>query len=688
MANNVSNNVENPAKKLKIEDSARSTKVVQEKDVGIVRYLDGSETNPEGIFGYIKVLYSDFLVNEINKTGEVIHLLDEGIDLGKSKKEKHMEKRSVDRNELQGKTQEEVEKIKEERKLEDKDPAKYELTQENRGKVLEFITPEELQQIEDLFTNGKYMETRTVIGEKSLRTRFHGALREAFQNKLESVTTPDNTFRIAIATNRKNRSRNPQDSINHIGENGVLNYGLGPYKNYLHFTVYKENRETMEVASTLAKFLRIPSRSIRYAGTKDRRGITCQRFCIHRGKVARVSSVNKGLKNIVLGGFAYEDYALGLGDLSGNEFIITIRDVRASNSNEQVEKIIEKSFDSLRNKGFINYYGMQRFGTFSVSTHVVGIHLLREDWKSAVELILSKQEIVAPDSVPAREIWAETSNASLALLKLPTRFTAEYAILSVLANEPYEDDEGYSKHSYFKAVMSIPQNLRKMYVHAYQSYIWNIVVSKRLELFGVNIQVGDLVLCNNQDNEKSQSTNSDDSGSEDAAVQDYAKVKSITEEDIKEQKYNIFDIVLPSPGFDVTYPINEKLKCVYINVMAQDGLDPFNMARRVREFSLAGSYRKLVSRPTELSYDLVNYKEPLQPLARSDLEILHLKNELRNNDNNNPHVGRVIHYDDNNPEKKAVILKMHLHIGSYATMALREFMKADTARFSDSFNVE
>ena len=688
MTNYASNNVENPAKKLKLEDSARSTKVVQEKDVGIVRYLDGAEANPKGIFGYIKVLYSDFLVNEINKKGEVIHLLDEGIDLGKSKKEKHMEKRSVYRAEFQGKMEEEVEKIKQERKLEEKEPSKYELTQENRGKVLEFITPEELQQIEDLFTNGKYMETKTIIGDKTLRTRFHGALREAFQNKLESVTTPDNTFRIAIATNRKNRSRNPQDSINHIDENGVMNYGLGPYRNYLHFTVYKENRETMEVASTLAKFLRIPSRSIRYAGTKDRRGITCQRFCIHRGKVARVSSVNKGLKNIVLGGFTYEDYALGLGDLSGNEFIITIRDVRASNSNEQVEKIIQDSFDSLRNKGFINYYGMQRFGTFSVSTHVVGIHLLREDWRSAVELILSKQEIVAPDSVQAREIWAETSNASLALLKLPTRFTAEYAILNVLANEPYEDDEGYSKHSYFKAVMSIPHNLRKMYVHAYQSYIWNVVVSKRLEMFGMNIKPGDLVLCNHEVGEKGHASISDDSETEDVAVQDYAKVKSITEEDIKEQKYNIFDIVLPSPGFDVTYPINEELKRVYIDVMAQDGLDPFNMARRVREFSLAGSYRKLVSKPTELSYEIVNYKEPLQPLARSDLEILHLKNELKNDDNKNPEVSRVIHHNEDDSEKKAVILKMHLHIGSYATMALREFMKADTARFSDSFNIE
>lgn len=32
-----------------------------------------------------------------------------------------------------------------------------------------------------------------------------------------------------------------------------------------------------------------------------------------------------------------------------------------------------------------------------------------------------------------------------------------------------------------------------MYVHAYQSYVWNMVVSRRLQEHGLSIAVGDLV---------------------------------------------------------------------------------------------------------------------------------------------------------------------------------------------------
>ncbi|KAK6204299.1 pseudouridine synthase [Scheffersomyces amazonensis] len=651
---------------------------IQEHQVGITEFIN---KQGNGFTGILKSLYADFQVNEIDPNGNVVHLLDEGIDVGKTKKERRLEKREEERKELEGKTPEQVETILTERKIQEESKPKYELSDDHRQELLTYISDEELKQIEELFTTGNNMETKTTFDDKQVRGKLHQLLRAAFQNKLETVTSPENTFKIAIANNtsRGTGRQHPQESMHHVDENGVVNYGLGAFKPYLHFTVYKENRETMDVASSISKFLRFPHKAISYAGTKDRRGVTCQRFSIHRGKVVRVNSLNKALNGTTLGSFSYEDSPLRLGDLKGNEFIITIRDINPINEGENIIDIISTSFSSLRDKGFINYFGMQRFGSFSISTHVLGIHVMKEDWKAAAELILSEQELVAPASIEARRIWAETSNPSLTLKKLPHYFTAESSILKVLEKETLDENESYSKHSYFKSIMAIPKNLRMIYGHAYQSYVWNKVASKRIELFGLEVQEGDLVIDNELPQTKAES--SDDEFEEDVATSNEVKVKALTEDDIKSGKYTIYDVVLPTPGFKIVYPTNEQLKQVYVDTMAQDGLDPFKMARRIKEFSLTGTYRNLMSKPQELSYEIVKYADETKPIVRTDLEILKLK---KDGEENPSKIITPIEEEGSGPTKSAVVLKMQLGVSSYATMALREFMKADTARFSET----
>ncbi|CAI5758724.1 unnamed protein product [Candida verbasci] len=631
---------------------------LKEIDVGITHFINA---NSKGFSGQLKTLHSDFQVNEIEPNGNVVHLLDEGFEIETNKEKKAREKLEYD-----SKTPEEKQEI---------ENKKQELLEEDKSELLKYINEDELTQIQQLFFNGSKFETKSTFSDKELRTNLHQLIRKAFNGRLDTTTTPEQTFKIQIA--KKNSARKPKEDLNIVDENGVLNFGIGPYKPNLHFTLFKQNRDTMEVANTIAKLLKISHKFVNYAGTKDRRGVTCQRMSITKGKLTRLNALNKMNTNFRLGGFKYEENPLKLGDLKGNEFIITLRDVKLeSDSNDSVEDIIRDSFESLKTKGFINYFGMQRFGSFSISSHELGKCVLKEDWKSLCDLLLSEQEICHPKTVEARKIWKETRDPKQALETLPKYFIAEYNILKTLTFEKQDETtKEFDKNSYYKAIMSVPKNLRMMYSHAYQSYIWNLVVNKRIELYGLELQEGDLVL-----NDTSKEIINDDSDfEEDIANDEEIKVKELTKEDIESGKYTIFDVVLPSAGFRVKYPSNPKLRHIYVDVMSKDDLDPFKMTRKNKTFALTGTYRKIVTKPENLRYEIVKYSDEEdgnKPIVRTDLELLEHKKETGET------LDRIIKDDDGN--KVAVILTMQLGISSYATMCLREFMKIDTSRYSQS----
>ena len=76
--------------------------------------------------------------------------------------------------------------------------------------------------------------------------------------------------------------------------------------------------------------------------------------------------------------------ALKLGDLSGNRFTIIIRQVSESN-----DEIIRQGLDHLSCNGFINYFGLQRFGSCAEApTHSIGKYLIQSKIKEAIELIM------------------------------------------------------------------------------------------------------------------------------------------------------------------------------------------------------------------------------------------------------------------------------------------------------------
>lgn len=85
--------------------------------------------------------------------------------------------------------------------------------------------------------------------------------------------------------------------------------------------------------------------------------------------------------------------------------------------------------DTLTTQGFINYFGMQRFGTGPIPTHVLGLALLRSNWALAAHLILRPRDGESDDSALARIIFREGKVQEAARM-MPRRCVAEKASMS------------------------------------------------------------------------------------------------------------------------------------------------------------------------------------------------------------------------------------------------------------------
>lgn len=252
---------------------------------------------------------------------------------------------------------------------------------------------------------------------KDQRTLIHALIRAVFNSKLDSQATSTGSILITCPK--------------HVARRSVA--GKWPDGEFCHFTLKKNNRDTMACANLLAKWLKVHHKVIGYAGTKDRRAVTTQRMSALRIKPERLSSLNKfgnGM-GIWLGDYKYSSSGIKLGDLRGNKFTITLRELPLDTNLENIERAIK----SLRERGFINYYGMQRFGTSQVSTHSVGALLLNGQWKGACEAILDIKAGGMNDSLVARELYAK-GEIEEAFEKMPRSCIAERAVLGVLKSDP------------------------------------------------------------------------------------------------------------------------------------------------------------------------------------------------------------------------------------------------------------
>lgn len=241
------------------------------------------------------------------------------------------------------------------------------------------------------------------------------------------------------------------------------------------YAVYKLKKKKIDTNHALSGIFRKKGIRLKSLGLKDASAVTEQFVC-------------SGNKGIGIDNFSSDKYSLEkLGfvkkplskkDMIGNHFKIKI-----SESENNLESFAE--IDKI-----LNFYGYQRFGSKRPVTHLIGRAILHRDFKKAVDLILSFRSVFdSKENNEIREKLSDKSNYKQYFDKVPLPMDIERIVLK----EMIEHGEA------IRAIRAIPVSMRRFYVQAYQSFIFNQSLSSAF-LDGENLfesQSGDVCFDKN-----------------------------------------------------------------------------------------------------------------------------------------------------------------------------------------------
>ncbi|XP_071684585.1 uncharacterized protein [Lolium perenne] len=659
---------------------AQRRAALAEPDVGISRFA----SSLPGFRGALKQRYSDFIVHEVARDGALVRLT--SFDLPDE---------DVDAEDEEADPDPDLPHTLESFRLlcgdADADTLREFLSRvsEDDSNVSPIILSPDADkahrsEVHDFFKrNFKFLATDTVEHSDGVQRCIRVRLKSGPRGRRNFREKARNRTGMGSSRHSGWRDDRPFDSRVSV----IWPYHLGKY---LRFHLYKENKDTQEALRVIGKMLGLQPRAFGFAGTKDKRAITTQQVTLFRVHASRLAALNNKLIGIKVGDFNYVKEGLVLGQLMGNRFTIILRSVVAES-----EDVIKAAVDGLINSGFINYYGLQRFGSASVPNHLVGAALLRGEWRNAVSLILDPREGECDDMNGVREHYKEHGDIDSAIRNFPRRLVAERAILQRLKKY---------LGNYLQALMAIPRPLRLMYVHSYQSYLWNHAASMRVGKYGV-IE-GDLVYrkeypfgegsVTGASNDDSTNTSEMDISTETLLEETIQSVKIADSEDLLKAVYTLEDVVLPLPGSETLFPGNE-VSGIYHEIANKDGISLTESIHGVEEFSITsikGGYRRVMQRPVDCDWDLMTYTDDKIQLVETDLDVLSKAKPSEAN----KLLSTGTSYEDSLKTSGATILAETKSIGcsdllpelavkltftlpasSYATMAIRELTKTSTS---------
>lgn len=228
--------------------------------------------------------------------------------------------------------------------------------------------------------------------------------------------------------------------------------------------IQKVGTSTFDACDYIARQLNVDRRGIGYAGMKDAQAVTRQIITIPLVKPEDVMTIKSD--RITVQWAAKHRSKIRMGHLTGNRFAIKVRDVDPM----KVVKL-KPALEKLTAKGVPNFFGEQRFGRRG-NNDILGAAFVRGDDKEVLRLLLGdpRPGEDQPDVFEARTYYM-AGDYEKAINAWPRWGHMERRVLSRLSRS---DD-------YYQAVMAVDMPIRRLWVTALQSRIFNEILIQRID---------------------------------------------------------------------------------------------------------------------------------------------------------------------------------------------------------------
>jgi len=219
------------------------------------------------------------------------------------------------------------------------------------------------------------------------------------------------------------------------------------------FSVYSLQKNGIDTSHALRDVEKRFGLVLKSLGLKDANAVT-EQYAFSK-RISKSFETIQG-KNYTLKRLGFVKKPFSKKDMIGNHF-----EIKINNSSKRISEFNEY-------EKILNFFGYQRFGSKRPITHLVGKAIIQKNYQAALDLLLNySSEYDTKENNANRKIIAQRTTELSIIDKIPKSMDIEIALLKKLSET--KDLQ--------VVIRSIPLQMRRFYIQAYQSYIYNKTLS-------------------------------------------------------------------------------------------------------------------------------------------------------------------------------------------------------------------